>query len=93
MPDELLFTSESRRSRSEIADYLRTVADSFEAGGEVTFRAGDETTAVSPPDRPEFEVKIEREGPADGTGELSIELEIEWPEDAETGSSGELEIE
>lgn len=93
MPDEILFTSESRRSRSEIADYLRSVADSLEAGGEVTFRAGDETTAVSPPDRAEFEVKVEREGPAEGSGELAIELEIEWPEDAEAGASGELEIE
>lgn len=93
MPEEILFKSESRRSRSEIADYLRTVADKLESGGEVTFRAGDETTAVSPPDRPEFEVKVEREGPADGSGELSIEMEIEWPEDAEQGETGELEIE
>ncbi|AEN07222.1 amphi-Trp domain-containing protein [Halolamina sp.] len=93
MPEELLFESESRRTRTEIADYLRTVADSLEGGGEVTFRAGSESTAVTPPERPTFEVKVEREGPVDASGELSIELEIEWPEDAESGSSGELEIE
>ncbi len=93
MPEEVLFRSESRKSRSEIADYLRSVADKLESGGEVTFRAGDETAAISPPDRPEFEVKVEREGPADGNGELSIELELEWPEGAEPGESGDLEIE
>ena len=93
MPEEVLFKSESRRSRSEIADYLRTVADSLEAGGEVTFSAGDQTTTVSPPERSEFEIKVEREGPAGGSGELAIELEIEWPEDAEGAESGELEIE
>lgn len=93
MPEEVLFKSESRRTRTEIADYLRTVADSLEGGGDVTFNAGSDTTAVAPPDRPTFEVKVEREGPADASGELSIELEIEWPEDAESGESGELEIE
>lgn len=93
MPEEVLFKSESSRSRSEIAEYLRTVADSLEGGGDVTFRDGGETVAVAPPDRPEFEVKVEREGPVDGNGELSIELEIEWPEDAESGGGSGLEIE
>jgi amphi-Trp domain-containing protein len=59
----------------------------------VTFSAGDQTTTVSPPERSEFEIKVEREGPAGGSGELAIELEIEWPEDAEGAESGELEIE
>jgi hypothetical protein len=40
----------------------------------------------------EFEVKVEREGPTDGTGELSIEFELEWDENA-SGESGSLSIE
>jgi amphi-Trp domain-containing protein len=91
MPEEILFESESVQSRSEIADYLRTVADSLEAGDEVTFSAGEQSTAVEPPERPTFEVKIEREGPAGSAGTLSVELEIEWDEGA--GDEGDLSVE
>jgi len=46
------------------------------------------------PTRPTFEVKVEREGPADGPGELSVEFELEWDEDDRSGGSdGELTIE
>jgi hypothetical protein len=38
-------------------------------------------------------VKAEREGPADGPGELSVEFEIEWDEGESGGSSDELSIE
>lgn len=95
MSEEVLFKSESDRSRSEIADYLRSVADSLESGGEITLRAGDQSTAVDPPERATFEVKVEREGPADGDGELSVELEVEWDENASgTGAGkGELSVE
>lgn len=91
MPEEIRFKSESVQSRSEIADYLRTVADSLEAGGEVTFSAGDQSTAVEPPESASFEVKVEREGPADSAGELSVELEIEWDEGA--SDEGDLSVE
>ncbi|MFB6220444.1 MAG: amphi-Trp domain-containing protein [Halolamina sp.] len=90
MPEELLFESESRRSRAEIAEYLRSVADSLEAGGEVTFRAGGDTTTVEPPENTTFEVNVEREGPPEGTTELSVEFEIEWDE---TAGNGDLEVE
>jgi amphi-Trp domain-containing protein len=91
MPEEVLFKSESVRTRSEIADYLRTVADSLDAGGEVTFRAGDDSIAVDPPERSEFEVKIEREGPAGAPGELGVEFELEWDENG--GDDGDLQVE
>jgi amphi-Trp domain-containing protein len=87
MPEEVLFSSESVRTRAEIAAYLRNVADSLEAGGEVTLNAGDQSISISPPDSAEFEVEVEREGPASGSGELSLELEIEWDED-QSGASG-----
>jgi len=50
---------------------------------------------MDPPERPTFEVKAEREGPADGPGELSIEFELEWDENSESaeGGTGNLEIE
>jgi len=94
MPEKVLFESESRRSREEIAAYLRTVVDSLESGSGITFTRGDESVTMDPPTRPTFEVKVEREGPADGPGELSVEFELEWDEDGETGGSdAELEIE
>lgn len=90
MPENVLFKSESKQHRSEIATYLRTVADSLDEGEAITLRSGEESVTMEPPARPTFEVKAEREGPADGPGELSIELELEWDEDS---NDGELTIE
>ena len=91
MPEEVLFESESVQSRSDVAAYLRQVADHLEAGDAITLKAGEQTVTLDPPSRPTFEVKAEREGPAGGPGELSIEFELEWPED--DGDEGPLEIE
>lgn len=95
MPEEVLFKSESSQSRDEIASYLRSVAEKLEQGGAITLKAGSDSVTMEPPARPTFEVKAEREGPAGGSGELSIEFELEWDENSEgaEGSSGSLEIE
>ncbi|MDB2243572.1 amphi-Trp domain-containing protein [Halorubrum ezzemoulense] len=94
MPEEVIFESESRRSREEIAAYLRTVADSLDDGSAITLRRGEESTTLDPPARPTFEVKAEREGPAEGPGELSVEFELEWDGNGgEESADGELEIE
>ncbi len=91
MPEEVLFETESRQSRTDIAAYLRTVADNLERGEAITLRAGDQSVTMDPPANPTFEVKAEREGPTDAPGELSIEFELEWDENG--GSGGELSIE
>ena len=97
MPEIVLFEDERRRSRAEIADYLRSVADSLESGGEITLAAGDESVTLDPPSQPTFEVKVEREGPEGGPFERSIELELEWDESEEgadgEGDGGDLRIE
>ncbi|QLG49929.1 amphi-Trp domain-containing protein [Natrinema halophilum] len=94
MPEEVLFKSESDRDREEIASMLRRVADNLDAGDAVTLTAGSDSVTLEPPARPTFEVKAEREGPADGPGELSIEFELEWDEtDGGSGDDGRLEIE
>jgi amphi-Trp domain-containing protein len=90
MGEEVLFESERTVKRETVATYLRTMADSLDAGDSVTLSAGDQSVTMEPPSQVEFEVKAEREGPADGDGELSIELEIEWPEGA---TDDELTIE
>ena len=93
MPEEVLFKSESRMDRSEIAAYLRTVADNLEGGDDITLRAGDESVTMEPPTRPTFEVKAEREGPEGGPYERSVEFELEWDETDEGNGSSGLEIE
>lgn len=93
MPEEILFESESTQNRTAIADYLRQVAASLDAGDPITLRAGDQSVTLTPPGRPTFEVTAEREGPDDGPGEVSVELEIEWPEDAGDGGEEDLRIE
>ncbi|MFC7028299.1 amphi-Trp domain-containing protein [Halomicroarcula sp. GCM10025324] len=90
MPEEVLFESERKMDRGAVAEYLRTLADNLDTGSDVTLRAGDQSVTLHPPSHVEFEVKAEREGPADGDGELSIEVELEWPENP---SDDALEIE
>lgn len=89
MPEEILFETERRLDRGEIADHLRRVADALEAGEPIALSAGDQSVELDPPARPGFEVKAEREGPADGPGELSVEFELEWPEN---GDDSDLRI-
>lgn len=96
MPEEVLFESESDRSRAEIAAYLRTVADKLDGGEAITLTAGAESVTLRPPERPTFEVKAERETSTSGPDELSVEFELEWDEGAEGeagGADGTLEIE
>ncbi|WP_255191492.1 amphi-Trp domain-containing protein [Natronobeatus ordinarius] len=91
MPEEILFKFEQRMDRSEIADYLRTVADTLEGDDSLTLEAGADSVTLSPPARPEFEVKAEREtSSSGGPAELSIEFELEWNEGED--DDGELTI-
>ncbi|ACV11287.1 conserved hypothetical protein [Halorhabdus utahensis DSM 12940] len=92
MPEEVLFETEQSMSRADIATYLRTVADNLEGGDAITLEAGDQSVTLEPPAQPTFEVKAEREGPVDGSGELSIELELEWDENADGGTEGDGEL-
>lgn len=91
MPEEVLFKSESSQNRSEIAAYLRTVADKLDAGESVKLSAGDQSVTLDVPPTPTFEVKAEREtSSSGGPAELSVEFELEWDEgaDGESESSG-----
>ncbi|MFC6904151.1 HVO_2922 family protein [Halalkalicoccus tibetensis] len=79
MTEDTLFEFESERERGEIAAYLRALAGELDGDGPVTFRDGEYAVEVTPPERAEFDVEVERDGEDDG-GELEIELEIEWSE-------------
>ncbi|TYL37612.1 amphi-Trp domain-containing protein [Natronococcus pandeyae] len=96
MPEEVLFKFERSMERDEIANYLRTVADSIDSGDDISLEAGDESVTMSPPARPTFEIKAEREtSSSGGPAELSVEFELEWDEgdEGDGDGSGELRIE
>jgi len=90
MPEEVLFEDERKATLSDVAAYLQRVADNLERGDPVTLTRGSDSITVDPPDTVEFEVKVEREGPAGAPGELGLELELEWDENG--GGGGSLEI-
>jgi amphi-Trp domain-containing protein len=83
--EKTLFESESEQHRSDIATYLRRVADNLDDGEPITLRSGEESVTLTPPETPTFEVKAEREGAAGTDGELSIEFELEWHEGDDDG--------
>lgn len=96
MPEEVLFEFEQRMERGEIADYLRTVADSLENGDPISLEAGGESVTMTPPTRPTFEIKAERETSSSAPnkpGELGLEFELEWTEGDDESGTGELSIE
>ena len=94
MPEEVLFETERRMDRSEIASYLRTVADKLDGDGSLALSAGGKDVTFDIPSRPTFEVKAERETES-GSPELSVEFELEWneSEDGAKGGEGTLSIE
>jgi amphi-Trp domain-containing protein len=95
MPEEVLFETEAKTDRIEIANYLRAVAEKLEGDGSLTLAVGEQDLTLDVPSTPTFEVKAERET-SGGADELSVEFEIEWDdiEDA-TGENeaGALSIE
>jgi amphi-Trp domain-containing protein len=87
MPEEVIFEDERTRRRTDVASYLRTVADRLDDSGQLTLESGADSVSVDVPDDVEFEVKVEREGPTEGPYELGLEIELEWPENADDDGS------
>jgi len=80
MPEEELFKTEEGVSRTEIADALHDAAEQIESG-DVTLVSDAEEHHVTVPERPQFEVELERLTDSE-TGEQRYELEYEirWTE-------------
>ena len=93
MSDNTLFQFEQTMSRGDVAAYLREVADKLDAGGDLDFTAGGQSTSVRVPERVEFAVDVERDPGTNGSAEMEVEFELEWYEDEESTASGSLEIE
>lgn len=80
MPEEELFKTEAKRPRAEIAEALVAAAEGIESGT-VDLESETDRRAVSVPERPRFEVELERLTDSE-TGEQRYELEYEirWTE-------------
>lgn len=83
MVEEVLFESERRETRAEVASHLQQLAANLERGDAITLTADTQSVTLDPPAELTVEFKAEREGPEDEPGELSIEVELEWDEQAE----------
>lgn len=77
----VLFKSEERHSRQEVAGFLRELADKVD-GGEVVLRKGTEELTLKLPGNLVLEVKAEEEDKT-GRTKRSLEVEIEWYEGQE----------
>ncbi|MEF8800169.1 MAG: amphi-Trp domain-containing protein [Halolamina sp.] len=75
MPEEELFKTEERVTRTEIAGVLRDAADQIESG-DVQLVGNTTEQTVTVPESPRFEVELERLTDSE-TGDQRYELEYE----------------
>jgi amphi-Trp domain-containing protein len=75
MPEEQLFKTERRLSRTGVAEALRGAAEGVESGS-VTLESDTDSREVAVPENPRFEVELEVLTDSE-TGEQRYELEYE----------------
>lgn len=76
--------SKESRSRSEVAQTLRTLADRVE-GNSVTLGQGENQVQLSLPDQLQMKIKVQ-DKPKGTTTRTELEVELSWDE----GAGGEL---
>ena len=78
MPEEELFKTEQQITRAEIAEALRDAAAQIDAG-DVTLASDTDEQTVTIPERPRFEVELERLTDSEtGDQRYELEYEIRW---------------
>lgn len=78
MPEEELFKTEQQVPRSEIAQALRDAADQI-GSGDVTLVGDTHEQTVAVPERPQFEIELERLTDSEtGDQRYELEYEIRW---------------
>lgn len=84
----ILFSSEEKRDRNSVADFLHQLADKV-ASGEVILRQGGEELALAMPQNLVLEIKAEEETKRSKV-QRSLEVEIEWTEGDKNGGAVSL---
>lgn len=79
--------TQAERTRVEVAEHLRDLADQLDGDGDVTLELGGRSVTVNPAEP--LVLKLEGEwDPTGAAGTESIELELVWGPDADTGEVG-----
>ncbi len=84
-----LFKSEERKNRSEVAAFLRQIAEKIESG-QVILRQGEEELVLELPGDLILEVQVEDEDKKSKGIQHSLELEIKWYDHDPSGGALEL---
>jgi amphi-Trp domain-containing protein len=85
--------TEAQKTRSEIASYLRELAEQLDGDGAVTLELGGQQVQMDPTDPVTFKLEGESDwSEGDTEAKQSIEFELVWWRDAQTAEEGVLEI-
>jgi amphi-Trp domain-containing protein len=82
--EKRLFKSEERKSRSDLSDFLRQLADKI-SEGRVVLSQGQEEVTLQLPQRMILEVQVEDEDKGAKGIQHSLEVEIKWFDDDQEG--------
>ncbi|WP_152039802.1 amphi-Trp domain-containing protein [Salinigranum salinum] len=85
--------TEAQKTRAEVADYLRGLADQLDQGGDVTLELGGTDVRLNPSDPITFKLEGESDwSDGDTEAKQSIEFELVWWRDARTAEEGALDV-
>lgn len=85
--------TEERRSRAEIASYLRDLAEQLDGDGDVTLELGGSEVLLNPSDPITFKLEGESDwSDGDTEAKQSIEFELVWWREARTADEGSLDV-
>jgi amphi-Trp domain-containing protein len=86
--------TEEERTRSEVASYLRGLADQLDEGGAVTLELGGRRVELDPVDPITFKLEGESDWTeGDTEAKQSIEFELVWWQEAQSAEEGTLDVE
>ncbi len=77
-PKKVLVDYEEKMSLDFAASYLEQIARKFKEEKSFTLKVGDQEVVISPSDRVELELSLEKRG-----SKYEFEIELEWDEDAD----------
>lgn len=87
--ETVLFKSEEKKSRIEVSDFLRRLADKIGAG-QVVLRQGKDSITLDIPSGVTLEIKVEDEQKKRKGVQHSLELELKWYDNDQGSDSLEL---
>jgi amphi-Trp domain-containing protein len=86
--------TEEKKTRAEVATYLRQLADQLDEDGAVTLDLGGQQVTLDPTEPITFKLEGESDWTeGDAEAKQSIEFEMVWWREAETAEEGSLDTE